>query len=103
MKPQLDKAGYPSEWPILEAKDFCRKTISMGKQRCLLGWKNMALCDNPCIPGDATTQYYDVSNRIEELLGYQYGDVVVHRSNMVSLQRDTARNDDLGANSDIGE
>ena len=25
------------------------------------------------------------SDRIEELLGYQYGDVVVHRSNMVSM------------------
>ena len=68
MKPKLDKAGYPLEWPILEAGDFCKRAISTGEQRCLLGWKNMALCDNPCIPDDCTIQYYEVSNRIKEFL-----------------------------------
>ena len=38
MKPELDKAGYPLEWPMLVGSDFCREELYDGTSKyCLEG------------------------------------------------------------------
>ena len=64
MKAKLDKAGYPSTWPILEAKDIFKGALFRGRQRCLMGWKNMALCGKPYSPDGNNELHNDVSRKI---------------------------------------